>query len=279
MTVGVIRTGTSAAIGTGVTKTKISPTSGLFMPADGKALLTIKPMATVLLTTTVQTVAVRCDVESADVRNLGPFEVLMAPFGDSLTAGSPFIGMEEYKFNAPLFGGEALNVYATALVANTADPEAMAYVTVSNDGRDLIHPLTHQMMTQRHAKLGTATAAGIVEDTDIAGTKYSFSGGKRIIELFGEHIPGTVAANDALLGGIKYTSSEFVDSIPQELPLYPWAYGVGATGSILIPGVSRQKVNIPVKPGQVNIQDYFNAGVLPAAATAPHYFVDGVIYE
>lgn len=272
MTVGIIRTGTSASLGAGTTKTLISPSSGLFMPSDAKALLAVKLTMADITSTTIQSISARLDVESADVRNMSPFEVLFAPIGAILgITANTFSGMEMYRINAPLNGGEALNIYGTALVANTIAPEAMAHLIVSNDHRDL------QGMVQKHAKLGTCTAAGTTEDTDVPGTKYSFSGGNRITELIGLFHPVTIAAGDAMIGGIKYTSSEFVDSFPQELPLYPWSIGLGATGSVLIPGVSRQTVNIPVKPGQVNIQDYLNCGVLPAAADGR--FVDGVIYE
>ncbi|MCJ7769269.1 MAG: hypothetical protein MUO92_02185 [Dehalococcoidales bacterium] len=273
MTVGVIRTGTSVALA-GVTKTLISPSSGLFMPSDAKKIISVKPIMASIKSTTLESQTAKLDVESSDVRNLTPFEVLFAPIGAVLGAtANTFTGMEEYNINASLTGGEALNVFATGLVTNTYEPETMAYFIVSNDLRD------HASMPQLHAKLGTLTVAGIAVDTDVAGTKYSFSGGRRITELFGlAHYKTLVDATDGLIGGIKYTSSEFIDSIPQELPLYPMTYGVGATGSALIPGVSRQKVNIPVKPGQVNIQDYLNCGLLPSTATSTN-FIDGVIYE
>ncbi len=279
MTVGIIRSGNATSLST-TTKVEITPTAGLFMPSDAKALLAVNPRIATVLTTTVQSVGAKLDVESTDVRNLTPFEVLFPPIGAPLgTVGNTFTGNEEYKINAPLQGGENLKAYASAIVTNTQEPVAMVYFTVSNDNRDLIHPLTRQMMVQQHAKMSVRTSSGIARNTDVAGTKYSFSGGRRITELIGEFLPGTVAANDALIGSIKFTSSEFVDSIPQELPLLPFSYGLGVTGSVLIPGVSRQKVNIPVKPGQVNIQDYLNCSLLPAAQTAPHYFIDGVIYE
>ncbi|MCG2735131.1 MAG: hypothetical protein L6282_01930 [Candidatus Methanoperedenaceae archaeon] len=273
MTVGIIRTGNSTSIGVVTTKTLISPSSGLFMPSDAKALLAVKPVLASALRTTVESTSVRLDIESADIKGMSPFEVLFAPVGAGLgITFSTFSGKSpEYRINAALGGGDSVNVYGTALVNNsTTAPEAMAYIVVSNDARDL------QGQIQKHAKLGTMTTAGVTTDTDVAGTKYSFSGGRRITELIGLFHPVVIAANDALVGGIKYTSSEFVDSIPQELPLFPFMFGLGATGSVLIPGVSRQRVNIPVKSGQVNIQDYLNCGLLPASAGK---FIDGVIYE
>ena len=273
MTVGIIRTGTSTSVGVVTTKTLLSPSSGLFMPSDAKALLAVKPVLASALRTTLESTSVRLDIESADINGMSPFEVLFAPVGAGIGITFGVFGgiTPEYRINARLAGGDSLNIYGTPLVNNsTTAPEAMAYVVVSNDQRDL------QGQIQKHAKLGTMTDAGVTADTDVAGTKYSFSGGRRITELIGLFHPITTAANGALVGGIKYTSSEFVDSIPQELPLYPFMFGLGATGSILIPGVSRQLVDIPVKPGQVNIQDYLNCGLLPASAGK---FIDGVMYE
>ena len=276
MTVGIIRSGNATSLGVVTTKTEISPSSGLFMPSDAKVLLSVKTAMSEVTPTAGQTVSARLDMESSDVGNMSPFEVLFAPIGSMLnTSPSTLSGMECYDINAPLKGGEALHLYGTPLVANTVAPEAQAWMVVSNDARDLMHPLTKQMKPQHHAKLGTFTATGTTADTDVAGSKYSFSGGRRIVELFGEVHPKAVAAADHFIGEIKYTSSEFVDSFPQSLPLFPMSTGLGATIVYLIPGISRQKVDIPVKPGQVNIQDYLNFG---GVMTAEGSFIDGVIY-
>lgn len=275
MTTGVIRTGNSTGIGTGTTKTEISPTAGLFMPSDGKVLLAVKTSLGSILATADQTISARLDVESADIRNMTPYEVLFAPLGSIDAIGSyggtgfRFNGQETYKINAPLTGGEALHAYATALVANsTTAPEAQAFFIVSNDMRSMSAP-------HLHAKLGTFTASGNTADTDVAGTKYSFSGGRAIVELFGEFHPLAAAAADMVIGEIKYSSSEYVDSMPVTLPLIPMSTGLGSTVGWLIPGISRQEVYVPVKPGQVNIQDYFNFG---GALGAQGDFIDGVMY-
>jgi len=270
MTVGVIRSGNSASLGTGTTKTSIG---NIYFPNDARALLSVKPVMANITPTAAQYCAARLDVESSDIRNMLPFEVLFAPIGSGLgVTYNTLTGMDTWGIGAPLTGGESITAHGTSLANNTVAPEAAAYYVVSNNPQDLNFP-------QRHAKLGTVTAAGALAtgtDADKAGTKYSFSGGRRIVELFGSFLPKTIAAGDALVGGIKFTSSEFVDNYPFELPLYPWSFGLGSTGSILIPGVSRQKVDIPLKPGQVNVQDYLNCGLL--AATAGD-FIDGVVYE
>ncbi len=273
MTVGLIRTGNAAALGTGTTKTKISPDAGLFLPGSGRVLLGIKPTMAVGTVTINQTVTAKLEVESSDVHNMTPYEVLFAPIGATgniaAAAQAPtFTGVEYWEINAPLTGGEAIHVYATALVANTAQPQAMAFAVVSNDIRDMMGK------ARVHAKMGTLTASGTVADTDVAGTKYNLSGGHEIVELFGLFHPKTLAASDYFIGEIKFVSSEFDNSIPQTLPLYPQTYGL-ATSSYLIPGVSRQKVRVPIGSGQVNILDYLNFGGVVATEGS---FVSGVEY-
>lgn len=274
MTTGVIRTGNSTGIGVGTTKTEISPTAGLFMPSDAKVLLAVKTAMGLITPTADQTASARLDVESSDIRNMTPYEVLFAPIGSGDAAGSSagtqyrFNGQEVYKINASLTGGEALHAYATALVTNTVAPECQAFFIVSNDIRSLNAP-------QLHAKLGTLTASGNTADTDVPGTKYSFSGGRAIVELFGMFHPLAAAAGDMVIGEIKYSSSEYVDSMPVTLPLIPASIGLGTTVGWLLSGVSRQEVYVPVKPGQVNVQDYFNFG---GALGVQGNFIDGVIY-
>lgn len=272
MTTGVIRSGNSTSLGTGTTKTLLGGTAGatVYMPGDAKAILGVYPVIAEITMTTVQSVSARLDLESGDPINIMPYEVMFPPIGAILGAtANTLTGRPRWDLGVPLQGGEGINCYGTALVANAVAPEAAAYMFITNRRDDLKFP-------QRHAKMGTVTSAGTTADTDVAGTKYSFSGGRRLVELYGAVLPVTIAAGDAMVGGIKFTSSEFVDSTPQELPLYPFSFGLGATGSILIPDVSRLSVDIPLKGGTVNIQDYLNCGILPASAAK---FISGVVYE
>lgn len=266
MTIGITHVG-ATSLGTGTTKTKIGGAS-MVLPADARSILAIIPIMADITPTTVQSISARVDVESSDVKNLGPFEVLTSPIGAGLGATfNTLTGKDEWLMGAPCEGGELVDIYGTALVANTVAPKMQCFVVISDNPPPF---------AQRHAKLGTLTAAGTTADTDVAGTKYSFSGGRRIVELAGMYHPKTIAAGDAILGYIKYNSSEFVQTWPYELPLSPNSFGLGATGSMLIPGVSRQKTDIAVKTGQVNIQDYLNCHLLPASAGS---WISGVVFE
>lgn len=273
MTVGIVRSGNGTSIGVATTKTLISSASGLFVPADAKALLGVRVMHTIGTPTLAQTVNTQFDLESADIRNMSPYQVLATPIGSGIVATNlqGFTGIPDtWKINAPLAGGEGLNIYGTPLVINTAAPLAQAFLIVSNNVADISGP-------QLHAKMGTLTAAPVTAavNTDTAGTKYSFSGGRVITKLFGTYHPKTLTTGDYMTGEIKYSSSEFVDAIPQTLPLNPLSAGLGTSISMLMPGISQQDVFVPVKPGQVNVQDYFNFnGALGSAGS----FIDGLMY-
>lgn len=258
------KTVTSTSLGTGTTKTKVG---SITLPSWVRSILAVIPYCAEITPTTVQSVSARLDIES-DSLNVKPFEVLAAPQGAGLGATfNTFQGMEKWLVGINTKGGEIVDFYGTALVANTVAPEMKVACIISDQPAPF---------PQRRAKLGTVTATGTTADTDIAGTAYQISNAKRIVELIGLLHPKTIAAGDAVLGAIKFNSSEFALNTPLELPLYPLNFGLGATGSMLIPGISRLAVDVPVKPGQVNIQDYLYCDILTAAAGS---FVSGVIYE
>lgn len=258
------KTITSTSLGTGTTRTKIGSVT---LPSWCQAILAVIPYLAEITPTTVQSVSAKLELES-DSLGLKPFEVLPAPMGAGLGATfNTFTGREKFLVGINTKGGEIVDLYGTALVANTVAPEMKAALILS----DKPSPFP-----QRHAKLGTLTASGTAADTDVAGTAYQISNAKRIVELQSIFHPKTIAAGDAFLGVMKYVSSEFALNTPVELPMHALSFGLGATGSMLIPGTSRLDVDIPVKPGQVNIQDYLYADILTAAAGS---FISGVIYE
>lgn len=278
MTTGVIRTGNSTGIGTGTTRTEITPAAGLFMPDDAVVLMMINPRQGIITPTAGQTVNTKIELASSSIKDLTPFNVIAPPIGSGLGAMfNTFTGEDEWDINAKLNGGEGLHVWATALVLNTVAPEVQAFLTISNDPRDKLFPWG-QPKPQYHAELGTLTATGVTADTDVNGTKYSISGAQMVTELFGTFHPKTLATGDMYIGEIKYISTEFRDSYDHALPLRPLTFGLAnnATGSMHIPGVSRKKVKIPTKSmGQVNIQDKLNFG---GAIGTEGSFVDGVVY-
>ena len=255
----------ATSLGTSTTKTLIGG-ANLVLPDWAKSIVEVRPIVNIDVPTVSESVIAQLILESDDF-NIGPYEVLAAPISSCLGATvAPFVAEPEvYPVNCPVDGGQ-LKVYGKALVANTAAPVMSCSVTISS---------APPRGSQFYAKMGTLTASGTTAATEVAGTQYQFSKGRKIVELFGALVPDTVAAADALAGYIRYSSSEFSHVTPAKLELNPCVGGLSTIFSTKIDGVSRQKVSIPLNPGQTNIQDYLYMDLAPAAAGN---FVSGVVF-
>ena len=251
----------------GTTKTLLSG-GNLVLPGWARSIVAVIPQATIDVPTVQESVHSKLILESDDFR-VGPFEVPCAPLSACLgaTVGPSVSKPERYLVNCPVNGGDQLKVYGQSLIANTAAAYMACSVVVSDQP-----PLG----PQRFAKMGTLTSTGTTASTDVSGTQYSFSNCARIVELLGVVAPQALAAADAMIGYIRFNSSEFQFPTPLKLPFNPVPGGLSTIFSTKIDGVSRAPVSVPTNPGQVNIQDYLNMGLAPAGAG---YFVSGVIFE
>ena len=256
----------ATSLGTGTSKTLLGG-GVLTLPDWAKNLVAVIPTVNIDVPTVGETVLAKLMLESDDF-NVSPFEVLCSPLGACLGATvAPSVSKpEKYVVNCPIDGGK-LSVYGQALVANTAAPLMSCVVIVSD---------TPPNKPQTYAKMGAITNTGIVATTEVAGTLFSFSAADRITELIGSFAPDTVAAADAFMGHIRFSSTEFAKVTPCKLELNPVPGGLSTIFPANIDGVSRQPVDIPVTPGQVNIQDYLYMDLAPAATGN---WVSGVMYQ
>lgn len=240
--------------------------ANLVLPDWARSIVEVRPVVNIDVPTVSESVLAQLILESDDF-NIGPFEVLAAPISSCLGATiAPFVAAPEiYPVNCPVNGGQ-LKIYGKALVANTAAPVMSCSVTISSEP---------PRGPQCFAKMGTLTSSGTTASAEVAGTQYQFSKGRKIVELFGALVPDTVAAADALVGFIRFSSSEFSHVTPAKLELNPCVGGLSTIFSTKIDGVSRQKVSIPLNPGQTNIQDYLYMDLAPAAAGN---FVSGCMF-
>jgi len=257
------------SLGTGTTKTQLGG-AAVILPSWAKSILAVKPNVNIFDNTTAEAVITSCDVESNDL-SLMPFQVLPSPIASTLLGTN----VQQYQHKPEIYamgvqtqGGEQVNVYETALVANTAAPTGGATLIVSN------MPAGHP---QRHAKIGTLTSTGVTASSDVAGTRYNFSGAKHIIELQAVMAGSLCTTVRGWMGYVKFTSNEFEGVADVKMELNPICGGSGTDISQYVDGTSRQQVDIPVAPGQVNIQDYAFFGVV--SPTTAGNFVTGVIYE
>lgn len=256
----------NTSLGTSTTKTLMGG-ANMILPAWAKSILAVTPQATIDVPTAAQSLLPLCELESNDV-SINPFQCLVSPTGAILGVSGGATHTDEnqtYAVNCPVGGGEQIAAYITALVANTSAPYGGVELLISNQ----------QAPAQRHAKTGTLTSTGTTALSDVAGTKYNFSGAHQIVELQAFVGHTTVATADGFLGYAKFTSNEFEGVNEARMALNPIGGGL-ATLQVTHTRVTRRKVQIPVSPGQVNIQDYINA--IAIQATAGNWMT-GVIYE
>ena len=253
--VGVDRVN-ATSLGTGTDKILLGG-ANITLPDWAKSIVEVRPIVNIDVPTVSESVLAQLILESDDF-NIGPYEVLAAPISSCLGATiAPFVAKPEvYPVNCPVNGGQ-LKVYGKALVANTAAPVMSCSIKISS---------ASPRGPQHFAKMGTLTSSGTTASTEVAGTQYQFSKGRKITELFGALVPDTVAAADALTGNIRFSSSEFAHVTPAKLELNPCVGGLSTIFSTKIDGVSREKVSIPVNGGQTNIQDNLYMDLAPAAA-------------
>ena len=266
MTIGIDIVG-STGLGTGTTKTLLGG-GNYVLPAWARSIVAVIPIVNIDVPTVSESVLAKLSVESEDF-NCSPFEVLAAPLTSCLGATvAPFVAKpEKYLMNCPVNGGDQMQLYGTALVANTAAPVMSCAIVMSSNP---------PMNPQRFAKMGTLTSTGTTASTEVAGTLYSFSKAHKIIEVFGAVVPDTVAAGDALAGFFRFWSTEFLQPTPLKMPFNPVPGGLSTIFSTKLDGVSRYPVEVETQPGQVNIQDYVYLDLAPAAAGN---FVTGMIFE
>lgn len=260
------------SLGTSTTKTQLGGTA-VILPAWAKSIFAVIPTAVIDTPTAAQSLIVSCDVESNDV-SIMPYQVLCAPIGSGVGASiSPWVAKpEKYAMNLNVNGGEQINVYETALDANTVAPYGSATLVISNQ---------RSAQPMRHSKLGTYTASGTTTSADVNGTKYNFSGARHIVEVMGAFVPDAILELDAFAGYIKFTSNEFDGVSTITLPLNQIAgqlLGGAPKGACYIDGVSRLVVDVPLIPGlgQINVQDSLYMGLVPASEG---HWVSGVVYE
>lgn len=256
------------SLGTSTTKTKLGGAS-ITLPAWAQALLGIRAGAVSDTPTAAESVLGLIELES-DSNYVAPFQVFTPPIASILGATTQQVvkAPEKYPVMCPLKGGSTIDVYGTALVANTAAPYAAVELLLSDRPEGGI---------QKHAKAAAIKNQTIAATTEYAGNSIQFTGGRVIKELLGVLGPTTVAASDAGIGQVRFSSSEFEISGPMKLLLNPICGGLSTLIAPVVDGVSRVPVEMPLKGvGQTTITPYISHAIYPAAAVN---WSAGVIYE
>lgn len=253
------------SLGTSTTKTQLG--SDIILPSWCKSIVGIIPAVVLDTPTAAEAFTGTVTLESDDFQ-VQPFEAPLHPIDSVLgaTANTFTPANLTYPVHCSVKGGDRLRVYMTPKVANTAAPYGQCGVVVSD-----LPPQN----TQKHAKTGTVTSTGTTAGSDVAGTPYSFTGGRRITELLGLVRHTTLAATDGILGYIRYASSEMQQAAPLKLPLNPISGILGAAGGSLGAGLARAQVDIPIYT-PTTVSDFLYMGVAPNTAG---YWISAVIFE
>lgn len=250
----------------GTAKTQLNNGNDLILPAWARSIIAIEVNVALEVPVTVEDGIVAATYLESDDFNVAPFEVLAAPLGGFVTEGGSSVSRKEtYPVNAAVNGGDRLRVYGKNFTTVTTDAEMAVQVIISSEPPGF---------TQKHAKIGTFTTAGTTIDSDVAGTAYTFTAGHRITELMGILAPLTATTIQALIGYVRFESSEFGAPVPLKLLLNP-VNAIVTTGTVDIGGVSRAKVDVPVR-SPTTIQDYLNMAI---ESSGNGSFITGVIFE
>lgn len=252
---------------TGATKT-LAGAANMILPSWARTILAVTPMASIDTPTAAESINLLCELESNDVA-VQPYQCIGSPTGAILGASGGAAHTppnETYVVNCPVQGGEQIAAYLSTLDGNTSAPFGGVELLLSNQ------PM---QSPQRHAKTGTWTSTGTTINSDVAGTRYNFSGAHQIVELMASVTHSTVATADGVIGYAKFTSNEFDGVAEARMALNPIGGGL-ATLQVTHAYATRRKVLIPTTPGQVNIQDYTNFAAIGNTAGA---FLTGVVYE
>lgn len=270
MAIGIeVATGTS--LGTGTTKTRLNGDKNVKLPEAARQIVAVKPYLSIDTPTTLQSVWGQLSLESDDFK-ITPYQVLAGIIGSSIDKAGVNIGTlpETWPVNVEIPGGGELKVYGTALVANTAAPQMGCEIIIS-DRRPTV--------PQVRAKMGTITSTGTAA-AEVEGTAFSFTGGRRLIEIYGGVSLTTVATTVGVSGYFRFQSSEFRPPFPTKVAFAPINGALitdATTPSALasVTHINRGRLSIGIAPAQTTVQDYCNLEQAPGTAGK---FVTGVLF-
>lgn len=227
------------SIGTGTAQTQLSGdrsgnATNYVVPAWVRAILSVRSDVAELTPTAAQSVMATLKVQSNDV-NLGNFEVLAPPLGSALGATAfqaAFSGMNVgvYPLNLPLNGGESIQFFGQAQVANTVAPTMGATIWISNTPAS--ESQVFSLMSSKNQGSGP-TSTGTTAVTVPIGTPnptISGSGGATLVAGFGAIGLTTIVASDKTQGWFLVQAPEL--PVPIRWNIEPINGFLGATGQV-----------------------------------------------
>lgn len=254
------------SLGAGATAKVQLGGADLVLPAWARSILAIRPMLQIVTPTVDEAVMASVTLESDDF-SVQPYIMLGAPIqSNDGAAAAPFTPEPPwYPVNCPINGGDRIKIYGTPLTASTVAPYMSCQVIVGDK----------KPGAQLHAKIGAITATGTAASVNVTEDSYTLTGGNTLKELVGAVGTMALLAGDVIMGRFDFISNDLKDPTPLKLPTAPMSGILGTADSILSPGLSRAKVEVPISSPCL----FTNSLRMALAPAGAGKFITGVIYQ
>jgi len=247
---------TFTSIGTGVAETQLNSGTSLSAPDPAHAFNAVIPYQMELgAFSTNQSLLTSMRLQSDDVA-IEPKKFVLPNIstGDAAFTSVAAPALLAYPINTPLAGGEHLNFYGQALVANTVAPGVGAtviYDTESTNGAE-----------QYYTRPTNENASSTTINTRTQGGDMTIQGGNEITGLYTVVSGATATASEHDVGYAEFISPDFETSMPYRIAVQPTATGLGAAANAVTGGGGLMQYNMPRGKGiplanNVTITNYY----------------------
>jgi len=247
---------TFTSIGTGVAETQLNSGTSLSAPDPAHAFNAVIPYQMELgAFTTNQSLLTSMRLQSDDVA-IEPKKFVLPNIstGDAAFTSVAAPALLAYPINTPLAGGEHLNFYGQALVANTVAPGVGATVIYDTDSTNGAE--------QYYTRPTNETASSTTINTRTQGGDMTIQGGNEITGLYTVVSGATATASEHDVGYSEFISPDFETSMPYRIAAQPTATGLGAAANAITGGGGLMQYNMPRGKGiplanNVTITNYY----------------------
>jgi len=247
---------TFTSIGTGVAETQLNSGTSLSAPDPAHAFNAVIPYQMELgAFTTNQSLLTSMRLQSDDVA-IEPKKFVLPNIstGDAAFTSVAAPALLAYPINTPLAGGEHLNFYGQALVANTVAPGVGATVIYDTDSTNGAE--------QYYTRPTNETASSTTINTRTQGGDMTIQGGNEITGLYTVVSGATATASEHDVGYSEFISPDFETSMPYRIAVQPCATGLGAAANAITGGGGLMQYNMPRGKGiplanNVTITNYY----------------------
>ena len=247
---------TFTSIGTATAETQLNSGTSLSAPDPAHGFNAVVPYQMELGAFTAdESILTAMRIQSDDVA-IEPKKFVLPNIntGDASFTSVAAPALLAYPINTPLAGGEHLNFYAQALVANSVAPGVGATVIYDTDGTNG----AEQYYTRPTNETGAATAI----NTRTQGGDMTIQGGNEITALYTVISGATATASQHDVGYSEFISPDFNTSMPYRIAVQPTATGLGSNANAVTGGGGIMKYEMPRGKGiplsnNVTITNYY----------------------